>query len=91
MVSVLDSYSRYIVVWDLVLTLAAAEVVNVVHPALEARPGLKPRMVRDNGSQFVAREWRQMVSYFGLVDIPIRVRHPVSEGDSPLARVEWAD
>jgi transposase InsO family protein len=80
LVSVLDSYSRYIVVWDLVLTLAAAEVVNVVHPALEARPGLKPRMVRDNGSQFIAREWRQMVAYFGLVDIPIRVRHPESNG-----------
>jgi putative transposase len=80
LVSVLDSYSRYIVVWDLVLTLAAAEVVNVVHPALEARPGLKPRMVRDNGSQFVAREWRQMVAHFGLVDIPIRVRHPESNG-----------
>ena len=80
LVSVLDSYSRYIVVWELVLTLAAAEVVNVVHPALEARPGLKPRMVRDNGSQFVAREWRQMVAHFGLVDIPIRVRHPESNG-----------
>ncbi len=80
LVSVLDSYSRYIVAWELVLTLAAAEVVNVVHPALEARAGLKPRMVRDNGSQFVAREWRQMVVHFGLVDIAIRVRHPESNG-----------
>ena len=80
LVSVLDSYSRYIVAWELALTMAAEEVVDVVHPALEARPGLKPRMVRDNGSQFVAKEWRQMVSHFGLTDIAIRVRHPESNG-----------
>ena len=85
LVSVLDSTAqrvsdRHIVAWDLVLTLAAAEVVNVVHRALEGRPWLKPRMVRDNGSQFVAKEWRQMVAHFGLVDIAIRVRHPESNG-----------
>jgi putative transposase len=80
LVSVLDSYSRYIVAWELVLTLAAAEVVNVVHQALEQRPGVHPRIVRDNGSQFVAKEWRQLVAHFGLVDIAIRVRHPESNG-----------
>lgn len=80
LVSVLDSYSRYIVAWELALTMAAVEVVNVVHGALETRIGVKPRMVRDNGSQFVAKEWRQMVSLFGLVDIPTKVRHPESNG-----------
>ncbi len=64
----------------LVLTLAAEEVVNVVHQALEQRPGIHPRIVRDNGSQFVAHEWRQLVAHFGLVDIAIRVRHPESNG-----------
>lgn len=80
LVSVLDSYSRYIVAWELAVTMAAAEVVNVVHGALERRCGLKPRIVRDNGSQFVAKEWRQMVSYFDLVDIATKVRHPESNG-----------
>lgn len=80
LVSVLDSYSRYIVAWELALTMAADEVVEVVHCALETKPGMKPRLVRDNGSQFVAREWRQMVAHFGLTDIAIRVRHPESNG-----------
>jgi transposase InsO family protein len=80
LVSVLDSYSRYIVAWELALSLAAAEVVNVVHEALEARPGVKPRLVRDNGSQFVAKEWRQLVAHFELVDIATKVRHPESNG-----------
>ena len=80
LVSVLDSYSRYIVVWELVLTLAAAEVVNVVHQALEERKGTRPRIVRDNGSQFTAKEWRQLIAQFELVDIATRVRHPESNG-----------
>lgn len=80
LVSVLDSYSRYIVAWELTLSLAAAEVVNVVHGALEARVGVRPRVVRDNGSQFVAKEWRQLVAEFELVDIATKVRHPESNG-----------
>ena len=80
LVSVLDSYSRYIVAWELALSLAAAEVVNVVHEALEARSGVKPRLVRDNGSQFVAKEWRQLIAQFELVDIATKVRHPESNG-----------
>lgn len=80
LVSVLDSYSRYIVAWELAFTLAAAEVVNVVHEALEPRIGVKPRIVHDNGSQFVAREWRQLIVQFDLVDIATKVRHPESNG-----------
>lgn len=80
LVSVLDAYSRFIVGWDLAFTLAATEVVAVVHRALEERPGTHPRIVHDNGSQFVAKEWRQSVAQFELVDIATRVRHPESNG-----------
>ena len=41
---------------------------------------MKPRLVRDNGSQFVAKEWRQLVAQFELVDIATKVRHPESNG-----------
>lgn len=80
LVSVLDSYSRYIVAWELALTMAAEEVVLVVQSALEKRKGVRPRVVRDNGSQFVAKEWRQLVAHFDLVDIATKVRHPESNG-----------
>lgn len=57
LVSVLDSYSRYIVHWELALSMLAAEVAGVVAVAMEKVPGKRPRIVRDNGSQFVAKEW----------------------------------
>jgi len=37
-------------------------------------------MVRDNGSQFIAKEWQQVVRQFELEEIPIQVRHPESNG-----------
>ncbi len=80
LISVLDAYSRYIVAWDLALTMAAAEVAAVTHRALEERPGTAPRVVHDNGSQFVANEWRALVAAFELVDIATKVRHPESNG-----------
>ena len=60
--------------------MAAVEMVSVIHEALEARSGVKPRLVRDNGSQFAAKEWRQLIARFDLVDIATKVRHPEWNG-----------
>jgi len=39
-----------------------------------------PRIVRDNGSLFVSKEWREVIRHFEIEEIPIRVRHPESNG-----------
>lgn len=80
LVTVLDSYSRYIVHWELALSMRAQEIAEIIAAALEKVPGKKPRIVRDNGSQFVAKEWREVIRHFELEEIPIRVRHPESNG-----------
>lgn len=80
LVTVLDSYSRYIVHWALALSMRAQEIAEVIAMALEKVPGKRPRIVRDNGSQFVAKEWREVMRHFELEEIPIRVRHPESNG-----------
>jgi len=80
LVSVLDSYSRFIVHWELALSMRAQEIAEIIAVALEKVPGKKPRIVRDNGSQFAAKEWREVVRHFELEEIPIRVRHPESNG-----------
>jgi len=80
LVSILDSYSRYIVHWELALSMRAQEIAEIVAIALEKVPGKRPRIVRDNGSQFVAKEWREVVRHFELEEIPIRARHPESNG-----------
>jgi len=80
LVTILDSYSRYIVYWELALSMRAEEIAEITAIALERVHGKKPRIVRDNGSQFVAKEWREVMRYFEVEEIPIRVRHPESNG-----------
>jgi len=79
----LDGYSRYLVYWDLCLTLEAWESTNAAQAAFETlgpQPARLPRLVHDNGSQFVAREWHDLMAHLGVEEIPIRVQHPESNG-----------
>ena len=80
LVTILDSYSRYIVHWELALSMRAQEIAEIIAGALERVHGKRPRIVRDNGSQFVAKEWREVMRHFELEEIPIGVRHPQSNG-----------
>jgi len=80
LVSVLDSYSRFIVHWELALSMRTQEIAEIMAVALEKVPGKKPRIVRDNGSQFLAKEWREVIRHFELEEIPIQARHPESKG-----------
>jgi len=78
--AVLDGFSRSILHWELLASMRSAEVVDVVHAALEKHPGEKPRIVHDNGPQFTGKEFRELIKRFSLEEIRIRVYHPESNG-----------
>lgn len=54
-------------------------VQGVLERLFERRSG-EPRIVHDNGSQFLGREWYDYVRGVGLTDIRTRVAHPQSNG-----------
>lgn len=62
------------------MSVRAQEVAEIITIALERAPGKKPKIVRDNGSQFVAKERREVMCHFELEEIPTMVRHPESNG-----------
>jgi putative transposase len=80
LVSVLDAFSRYIVHWRLLFSMAAEEVVDVVEEALDKTPGVNPKVVSDRGPQFVGKEFHKMIKRHLLVEIKTRTRHPESNG-----------
>lgn len=80
LVSVLDAYSRYIVHWELLWSMRAEEVTEVVQRALEKHPGEHPEIVHDRGSQYTGKEFRRLTRRFDLQDIPTRLAHPQSNG-----------
>jgi transposase InsO family protein len=79
LVTVLDAYSRYVVHWELLTTMTAGDVRLVIQQALEVT-GATPRLVTDNGSQFTAGEFKDLVRRFALDHIRIRTYHPESNG-----------
>jgi putative transposase len=79
LVTVLDAYSRYVVHWDLLTSMTASAVRVVIHDALK-KTGARPEVVTDNGSQFTARDFKELVRDFELEHIRIRTYHPESNG-----------
>lgn len=79
LVSVIDAYSRYIVHWELLTTMRAAEVELVIQAALE-QTRATPQIVTDGGSQFTGAEFKALVRRFTLAHIRIRTYHPESNG-----------
>jgi len=80
LVTVLDAYSRYVVHWELLTTMTAADVRLVVQHALEITPNAKPQIVTDNGTQFTAADFKALVRRFEIEHIRIRTYHPESNG-----------
>jgi transposase InsO family protein len=79
LVTVLDAYSRYVVHWELLTTMRAADVQLVIQRALE-ETGATPDVVTDNGSQFTAKEFKDLIRRFVFRHIRIRWYHPESNG-----------
>jgi putative transposase len=77
---VLDGYSRTIVSWDVRETMKEAEVEVIVQRAREAYPGVTPRIISDNGPQFVAKEFKSYVRESGMTHVRTSPYHPQSNG-----------
>ena len=59
--SVLDGYSRSVVHWEVRETMFEQDAEIVVQRARERFPGECPRIISDNGPQFVAKNFRELV------------------------------
>ena len=79
--SVLDGYSRYIVNWDIRESMKEADVELVIEGAKEAvRKGIKPRIISDNGPQFIAKDFKQYIRMSGMDHVRTSPYYPQSNG-----------
>lgn len=56
--SILDGCSRYIVNWDLRESMTESDIEVVMGRAIELHPEAKPRIISDNGPQFMPKTSR---------------------------------
>lgn len=78
--SVLDGYSRFIVHWEIRESMTEADVETTLQRALEAYPGVRPRIISDNGPQFVARDFKEFVRLQGMTHVRTSPFYPQSNG-----------
>lgn len=80
LITVLDGYSRYIVHWEIRESAKEFDVEMVLQRGLEKFPDVKPRIVSDNGPQFVARDFKSFVRIQGLTHVRTSPYYPQSNG-----------
>jgi transposase InsO family protein len=78
--AVLDGYSRYVVHWEIRERMCEPDVETIVQRALEAFPGEHPRLISDNGPQFVAKDFKSFIRLCGMTHVRTSPYHPQSNG-----------
>ena len=78
--TVLDGYSRYIVHWEIRETMTEADVETILQRGREAFPGAAPRIISDNGPQFIARDFKEFVRLSGMTHVRTSPFYPQSNG-----------
>ena len=78
--TILDGYSRYVVHWEIRESMTEANVEIVVQRAREKFPGENPRIISDNGPQFIARGFKEYVRLCGMTHVRTAPYYPQSNG-----------
>ena len=78
--SVLDGYSRSIVHWEIRESMCEAEVELILQRCRERHPGTSPRVISDNGPQFIARDFKEFIRISGMTHVRTSPYYPQSNG-----------
>lgn len=80
LIAVLDGFSRFIIHHELRTSMQEYDVEIVIQKALEKYPKESPRLITDNGSQFLALEFKKFIKNSQLTHVRTSVNHPQSNG-----------
>jgi putative transposase len=78
--SVLDGCSRFLVHWEIREKMEESDVELILQRAREAHPEAKPRVITDNGPQFVAKDFKEFIRLVGMTHVKTSPYYPQSNG-----------
>lgn len=78
--AVLDGASRYIVDWSLRESMREPDVEILLQRARERFPGARPRIISDNGPQFIAKDFKEFIRLSGMTHVRTSPYYPQSNG-----------
>jgi len=78
--TVLDGASRAVVHWEIREAMTEADVECILQRARERYPEARPRIISDNGPQFVAKDLKEFIRLAGMTHVRISPYYPQSNG-----------
>ncbi len=80
LISILNGYSRFIVHWEIREQATELDVEVVLQRAREKFPDATPRIISDNGPQFVSREFKRYIRICGMTYVRTSPCYPQKNG-----------
>jgi putative transposase len=78
--SILDGYSRFLVHWEIHQTMGENVVETIIQRAREKYPNQRPRIITDNGPQFIAKDFKEFIRICGMTHVKTSPYYPQSNG-----------
>ncbi len=78
--SVLDGATRFLVHWELKESMTERDVETVLQRAREQYPDAAPRIISDNGPQFIAKDFKDFIRISGMTHVRTSPYYPQSNG-----------
>jgi putative transposase len=78
--SILDGYSRFLVHWEIRDKMEEIDVETILQRAREKFPDARPRIISDNGPQFVAKDFKEFIRIAGMTHVRTSPYYPQSNG-----------
>ena len=80
MCSILDGFSRYIVHWEIREAMKESDVEIILQRAHEKFSDAKPRIISDNGPQFISKDFKEFIRISGMTHVKASPYYPQSNG-----------
>jgi transposase InsO family protein len=79
-IAVIDGASRYVLHWDIRASMTTDDVQLVIQRAREKFPQARPRIISDNGPQYVARDFQNFIRACLMTHVKTSPYYPQSNG-----------
>jgi putative transposase len=78
--SVLDGCSRSLLHWDIRDAMTERDIEIILQRAREIYPDARPRIISDNGPQFIAKDFKEFIRIAGMTHVRTSPYYPQSNG-----------
>lgn len=80
LITVIDGYSRFVIHHELRTSMETIDVTITIQQALDKFPDARPRIISDNGGQYIGKEFAAFIAHAELMHVKTSVAYPQSNG-----------